>query len=142
MRRLATALSLALICGCGSDAVVDPTLGPTDANVVGTFLLTASNGRSLPLVARLTSDEEWDLTSDQFVIVADNTWNELTSYRVTTFATGAVSTQQSVSSGTYSIANNQINFVMTVGGSTSFTGSVTGKTLALLYNGGQFLYSR
>jgi len=141
MRRLSLLLSLLVAVGCAAD-VTDPALAPTDANVVGTFSLTSSNGRLLPIIARLTSDEEWDLTSDQFVIGADNTWTETTTYLITSFATAGTSTQFSTSSGTYAISNNTINFVMTVGGMAGFTGSVTGKTLSLLYNGGSFIYSR
>jgi hypothetical protein len=110
--------------------------------VVGTFALTLSNGRPLPVVARLTNDEEWDITSDQFVIAADNTWNETTNYRVTSFSSGTASTQSTSSSGTYTIANGQINFVMAVGGTATFTGSVSGKSLTILYAGGQFFYTR
>jgi len=141
MRRLSLLLSVVALAGCMRDS--QPlTLEPTDADVTGTFSLTSSNGRSLPLIVRLTVDEQWDLVSDQFLISSDNTWKETTNYSIKTFATSALSTQQSVSSGTYTISNKQINFVMTVGGTTPFTGSVTGNNLAVLYNGGQFLYSR
>ena len=141
MRRLSLLLSVVALAGCMRDS--QPlALEPTDADVTGTFSLTTSNGRSLPIVVRLTVDEQWDLVSDQFLISSDNTWKETTNYSIKTFATSALSTQQSVSSGTYTISNKQINFVMTVGGTTPFTGSVTGNNLAVLYNGGQFLYSR
>jgi hypothetical protein len=134
-------VSLVALLGCGSDAN-EFMLAPTDANVVGTFNLTVSNGRVLPIIARLTVDEEWDMTSDQLVISANNTWTETSNYKVTTFQTGALSMQQTMSSGTYSIADSKINFVMTVGGTGTFIGSVTGNTLALVYNGGHFFYSR
>src|SRR3954451_12082018 len=59
MRHRSLLLSLAAVVACSSDKVSSPTLGPTDANVVGSFSLTSSNGRTLPIVARVTIDEEW-----------------------------------------------------------------------------------
>ena len=141
MRRIALVFSLVALSACGSEATTF-TLGPTDANVVGTFSLTNSNGRVLPLIARLTAEEEWDMTSDQLIILADLTWSETSSYKVTTFQTGGISTQQTAASGTYSIVDSKINFVMTVGGSAMYTGSVSGNTLTMIYNGGHFIYSR
>jgi hypothetical protein len=141
MRRLPMLVALVALFGCAESPPAF-TLGPTDANVVGSFALAYSNGQPLPILARLTSVEEWDMTSDQLVIAADNTWNETSNYKVTSFLTGGVSAQQTGSSGTYSIANNQINFVITVGGTGGFNGSVSGNTLTLLYNGGRFLYTR
>jgi hypothetical protein len=141
VRRIALVVSLVVASACGSDAA-EFTLGPTDANVVGTFALTNSNGHVLPIVARLTLDEEWDMTSDQLIIRSDLTWSETSTYKVTTLVTGAISTQQTASSGTYSISDNKINFVMTVGGSATYTGSVSGNTLTMIYNGGHFIYTR
>ena len=141
MRRIALMVSLVVLSGCGRTAT-EFTLGPTDANVVGIFSLTNSNGRVLPLIARLTADEEWDMTSDQLIIRADLTWSETSSYKVITFLTGAIATQQTTASGTYSIADSKINFVMTVGGSAMYTGSVSGNTLTMIYNGGHFVYAR
>ena len=141
MRRLPMFVALFALFGC-TDSPPDFKLGPTDANIVGSFNLAYSNGQPLPILARLTTAEEWDMTSDQLVIAADNTWNETSKYTVTTFATGGVSSQQTASSGTYSIGNNQINFVITAGGTGGFNGSVNGNTLTLVYNGGHFLYTR
>jgi hypothetical protein len=141
VRRLALLLAFVVAAGC-SDSVTDPVLNPTDANIAGTYNLATANGHLLPIVARLTADDEWDITSDQIVIAADSTWTETTNYRITTFGTGVVSTQAGISSGTYSIANRQINFIMTVGGTATFTGSVTGNNLSLLFNGGQFSYTK
>ena len=141
MRRLSLLLSALVVLGCGSDS--EPlTLAPTDANVVGSYTLTSSNGHAVPFPILLTADEEWDISSDQFVIAADNTWMETTNYRITTLASGAQRTSSTQASGTYAIASGQINFAMIVGGNTPFTGSVTGNTLSLLFNGGHFLYTR
>jgi len=140
MRRLSLLVSVLVVLGCGSDS--QPlTLGPTDSNVAGTYNLTSSNGRPLPLVAFVTADEEWDMTSDQFIIGADGTWTETTNYVVTTLATGATRTTASQSVGTYAIANAQINFIITQGAIT-FTGSVSGTFLSVLFNGGHFIYQK
>jgi hypothetical protein len=103
--------------------------------------MTAVNGHSLPVIGFFTADEEWDITSDQFVIGADATWTDTTNYLVTSLATGATRTTFSQSTGTYAIANGKINFTITMG-NILFTGSVTGNTLSVLYSGGQFLYVR
>jgi hypothetical protein len=87
---LLLAVSLVALAGCAGDTPPF-TLGPTDANVVGTFSLTNSNGRLLPIIARLTAEEEWDMTSDQLIIRADLTWSETSNYKVTTFQTGGIS---------------------------------------------------
>jgi hypothetical protein len=141
VRRIALVFWLVALSACGREAT-QFTLGPTDANVVGTFSLTNSNGRVLPLVARITADEEWDMTSDQLIIRADLTWSETSSYKVITFLTGGISAQQTTSSGTHAIVDSKINFVMTVGGSAMYTGSVSGNILTMIYNGAQFVYSR
>ena len=141
MRRIAFLVSLVALAGCAGDTP-EFTLGPTDANVVGTFSLTNSNGRLLPIVARLTTEEEWDMTSDQLIIRADLTWSETSNYKVTTFQTGGISAQQTSSSGTYEIADSKINFVMTNGGTATYTVSVSGNTLTMIYNGGHFIYTR
>ena len=142
MRRLSLLLSALVVLGCSSDSSERLTLPLTDANVVGTYSLTSSNGRSLPFIVLLTADEEWDITSDQFVIAGDNTWSETTNYLITSAATGGTRTSSTQAAGTYAISNGQINFAMTAGGNTPFTGSVTGTILSLLFNGGHFLYSK
>jgi hypothetical protein len=141
MRRLSLVLSALVLMGCSSDS--EPaSLSPTDVNVVGSYALTTSNGRPLPFVVFLSADEEWDISSDQFVIAADNTWIETTNYTITAFANGAQRTSTTQASGTYAVSSGQIKFTMLTGGSTPFTGSVTGNTLSLLFNGGHFTYTR
>lgn len=141
MRRLSLLLSALVVLGCGGSDSQPLTLGPTDANVAGTYALTSSNGRPLPLVAFVTAEEEWDMASDQFIIGADGTWSETTNYIVTTLSTGATRTTASQSVGTYAIANAQINFTITQG-AIQFTGSVSGTYLSVLFNGGHFIYQR
>jgi len=142
MRRAALLLSALVVLGCSSDSNNELTLPLTDANVVGTYSLTSSNGRSLPYTVLLTADEQWVITSDQFVIAADNTWSETTNYLITALSTGGTRTSSTQATGSYAISKGQINFTMTTGGSTPFTGSVTGNILSLLFNGGHFLYAK
>ena len=141
MRRLTGTLLAIVLAGCGSSAA-DLTLAPTDTTVAGTFNLTTANGIELPIVATRTLSEEYDLAGDQLVLDASGTWTETTSYTVIELNDNSQSTTTSVTSGTYSISNKQIVFVRTVGGAATFTGSVTGNVLSLLYNGGHFLYTR
>ena len=141
MRRLPDLAVLLALLGCEQSST-ELNLAPTDANVVGSYTLAAANGRLLPFVVSLTADEELDLTADRFVISADNTWTDTTTYAVKSFTAGTVTARQTGATGTYSIANGQINFIMTTGGTGSFPGSVTGNTLSVLFNGGHFMYSR
>ena len=142
MRRIALLLSALVVLGCSSDNSDELTLPLTDADVAGTYSLTSSNGRSLPFTVLLTADEQWIITSDQFVIASDNTWSETTNYLITALSTGGTRTSATQASGGYAISKGQINFTMTTGGTTPFTGSVTGNVLSLLFNGGHFLYSK
>ena len=141
MRRLSYLAAILALLGCGHDSE-EPTLAPTDANVAGSYALSTANGRLLPIIVSLTADAEWDLSADNFVISTDNTWTDTTTYAVKSFTAGTVTTQQTGATGTYAIANGQINFTMITGGTATFSGSVTGNTLSLLFNGGHFVYSR
>ncbi|HEX4684768.1 MAG TPA: hypothetical protein VH277_18770 [Gemmatimonadaceae bacterium] len=118
------------------------TLPITDTNVVGSFNLTSANGRVLPYTAFLTSTAQWDVAADRIVIAADNTWADTTSYNVSDLTTGAVTSQSTATAGTYKIANGQIQFVMTDGGTAIFAGAVQGNTLSVLFNGQPFIYAR
>jgi hypothetical protein len=119
------------------------TLDPTDANVAGSFALTSINGGVLPVVATVTSTQEFDLASDTVAIASDGTWAEISVYTVTLLADGTKSTMVTTIAGTYTIAQQQINFVQTTGGGTvSFAGSVKGNVLTILFGGSQFLYNR
>ena len=67
MRRAALLVSAVVVLGCSSDNNSNElTLPVTDANVVGNYSLTSSNGRTLPFTVLLTADEQWVITSDQF----------------------------------------------------------------------------
>ena len=143
MRRLPLLLFALVALGCG-DSGADVSLAPTDANVTGTFNLQSSDGVGLPLLAGYTSDgqTEIDMSADQIIIAADNTWAEVTSSRFTSLVDLTSSSQATNSAGTYDISNNKINFVMTSGGTEKFSGSVIGNTLQVAYNGSRLVYTR
>ncbi|HTE44965.1 MAG TPA: hypothetical protein VK636_06960 [Gemmatimonadaceae bacterium] len=141
MRRLPLVLLLAAFAAC--DRSVDPiTLNPTDLAVTGTYALAQVNGHTLPFAAFVTGNDEWDLTSDIIVMGDDKTWSETTNYNVVSLATTNVTQQHTTTSGTYAIGSGVITFTRIDGGALTFTGSVTGTTLWVLFNGGQFTYSR
>jgi hypothetical protein len=142
MRRLlVTVLAISTLAACGSDTPTIP-LNPTDANVTGVFDLSTANGQPPPYAAFQTNTELWELTNDRMVIAADNTFADTTTYTVVEIADGTQSTQRTSTAGTYQVANDKINFTTTTNGSAVFSGSVTGNTLVLLFNGGRFVYSK
>lgn len=141
MRRYALLLlgGSLLACQTASDSFV---LGPTDPDVSGTFALTTINGGTLPVVARVSTTEQWNLTADTLRISGDSTWAETSFYNVIALADGSVTTTQSIASGVYVVADKQINFTMKVGGTAMFIGAVQGSTLTLIFNDTHFIYSR
>jgi len=141
MRRYALLLLVGGLVGCQSTTDTFE-LGPTDADVSGTFALSLINGSALPAIARVTATEEWDLTADTLRISGDSTWTETSSYVVTTLADGSTVPAQSVASGVYVVAEKQINFTMRVGGTASFVGAVQGSALTVLFNDSHFVYLR
>lgn len=145
MRRLALFIFPAMLAACLSTTDTSVRLDPTDTNVAGLFSLTLINGAPLPVLATVTSTQEFDLASDTVSITTDGAWTETTVYTVTSLTTDSTSTTVTVISGTYSIANQQINFVQTSPGSgngQAFAGSVKGSQLTIVYGGSQFLYAR
>ncbi len=119
------------------------SLDPTDANVAGSFALSTINGGPLPVLATVTATQEFDLASDTLAITSNGTWTETSVYTVILLADGTRSTMVGVIGGTYTIAQQQINFVQTTGsGAVSFAGSVKGSVLTILFGGSQFLYNR
>jgi hypothetical protein len=142
MRRLIIALAAIAALGCGADADSPlPTLPATSTDVVGDFQLRSANGNALPFVAfTTTTGEAWELASDKIIVSADGKWSETTLYVVHKLSDGTSTSKESVVSGTYAIANAQINFVMTQGGTDTFAGSVVGTELRVLYTGKLFIY--
>jgi hypothetical protein len=142
MRRvLLVLLATAGLIGCEA-AADDFVLGPTDADVSGTFALKDINGGLLPVLARQTTTERWDLTADTMVVAGDSTWVETSRYMVTTVNGGATRQEQTQASGVYRITNAQIAFTMRVGGTSTFTGSVQGNALIVVFNDTPFTYTR
>jgi hypothetical protein len=141
MRRFALLLLGGSLVACQT-ATDTFELGPTEANVSGTFALTTINGGILPVLARLSTVDEWDLTADTLRISNDSTWTETSFYKVTTLADGSVTQSQSIASGIYVVADKQINFTMRVGGTATFVGAVQGSTLTLVFNDNHFVYLR
>ena len=143
MRRVLLLLFPVLAAACLSTADTSLQLDPTDANVAGAFSLASINGTVLPVLASVSSSQEFDLTSDTVSIASDGTWKETSVYKVTQLSDNTSATTATVISGTYTIANQQINFVQTSGGgSLSFAGSVRGDRLTIVFAGSQFLYNR
>jgi hypothetical protein len=141
VRRFALLLLGGSLLGCQT-ATDTFELGPTDANISGTFALTSINGGVLPVLARLSTVDEWDLTADTLRISNDSTWTETSFYNVTMLADGTVSKSQSIASGVYLVSDKQINFTMRVGGTATFIGAVQGSTLTLVFNDNHFVYLR
>jgi len=134
--------SLVAACGGSTEPTIDTSLKPTSSNVAGTFNLISANGTAPPFEARLTSTADWTLVSDTIVVAANSTWTEATQFSVVSLLDNSTSTQFSLVSGSYVIANGQINFTMTDGGTLKFPGSVTGDTLTIIFSGARFLYTR
>jgi hypothetical protein len=142
MRRVPLVLLVtAGLIGCQSTGD-EFILGPTDTNVSGTFALKDINGGLLPVVARQTTTEQWDLTADTMVVAGDSTWAETSRYAVTVFADGVTRQEQTRATGIYRITNAQIAFTMLAGGTAKFTGAVQGNTLTVVFNDAQYKYSR
>jgi uncharacterized lipoprotein NlpE involved in copper resistance len=142
-RPLIWLLAALTLIGCSnSNDVPAFTLPVTSTDVIGTFTLTSSDGVAPPFTAFTTATEQWRLQTDNIVMAPDGTWSETTTYLVFQLSDGSSATQTTIVSGTYVIANGQINFTMTSGGTATFAGAVSGNALILLYNGKQFAYTR
>jgi hypothetical protein len=143
MRRLALLVFPVLVAACMSTVDNSIPLDPTDANVTGAFSLSAINGTVLPVIASVTTTQEFDLMSDTVSLATDGTWTETSVYKVTLLADNTTSSLVTQIGGTYTIGSQQINFVQTSGsGGLTFAGSVRGNRLTIVFGGSQFLYNR
>jgi hypothetical protein len=152
---------LALVGCANSSDVLNGTLPITGAplpvtnvDVIGTFALLSADGVPLPFTVFTTATAEWRLKADAIVLAPDGTWSETSTYLVLPLVNGVptapvvslgdtVPTRQSVVSGTYRVANGQINFVLTDGGARStFVGSVSGNALILAFENKRYAYTR
>ena len=139
---VAACTAVVALAACNNDNSPQFTLPTTDADVAGTFNLTSANGRALPYTAAVNGNQQLDVTADEIVIAANNTWVDTTHYVLTDLLSGTAAPDSGASAGTYTIANGQIQFVMTMGGTSIFSGAVTGSKLTVLFNGQPFIYSR
>ena len=131
-----------MACNHVDDPGINFTLPPTDANVAGTFVLQSANGQIPPYTAIDNAVEIWTLVDDRIVIQNDQTWADTTDYVVQEQADGTTGPITTASSGTYAISNGQINFTMTVGGTSTFAGSVVNDSLSVLFQGKLYRYAR
>lgn len=143
MRR-PTVLAAALVLAVGACKTekADLTLPVTETNVTGTFNLTLANGSLLPFTALITNTEVWTMVADKIVIAANNTWVDSTNYTVLNRNDGTTAPRSTATAGTWGIANSQINFVMTTGGTAVFIGAVVGNSLSVNFNNQRYQYSR
>jgi hypothetical protein len=143
MRRLLALCAVVTLVGCNSteDPDVGFVLPPTDANVAGTFALASANGFVPPFDVVVNTQERWTLVRDRIFIQDDQTWVDSTDYHVE--RAGGLETDTTTSSaGTYNIAEQHINFTMTVGGSITFQGAVVADTLSVSNGGRLYRYLR
>jgi hypothetical protein len=144
MRALLCVLLAASVVACGSstEPTGDVSLDPTSTDVAGSYNLVSANGTAPPFAAFSTSTQDWTLVADTVAMTPPNAWTETTKYFVTDRLDNTTSTQFTIVGGTYVIANAQINFTMTQGGTLSFAGSVTGSTLTIIFTGKRFIYTK
>lgn len=134
MRRVTALLALALssVVAChGSD-----TTAPA-ASLAGTWNLTTVNGAPLPFTAQ-AANPKIEVLNDQIVGTAAGTFTENGSLRITD-ATGAVSSQPIVDSGTWTGSGTAVSFRFDSDGSTG-TGTITGNTFTVAGNGYSNVY--
>jgi hypothetical protein len=136
------AAAVASACGSSTEPVGDVSLAPTSTDVAGSYNLISANGTAPPFAAFATSTQNWTLVADTISITPPNAWAEATKYSVTSLLDNSTSTQFTIVSGTYAIANGQILFTMTQGGTFQFPGSVTGSTLTIIFTGKRFIYTK
>lgn len=145
MRRIALLLAAAATLAACQTEDTPPdalTLPTTETAVAGSYTLSLANGRTVPFDAVVTTAEVWQLTGDKIVLSANGTWVDSTTYVVTNRTVNSTSNKLTASAGTYTIANGQINFLMTEGGSTAFVGAVVSNTLYVNFSGLRYTYNR
>lgn len=141
-RPLVWVAAVLTLVGCSDSTESNLTLPVTSTDVIGSFALTSADGVAPPFVAFTSATEQWRLTADAITLASNGTWSETTTYLVFALSDGTSAPRQTVVSGTYFIANGQINFTMTNGGASTFIGSVSGNALILISNGKRFAYTR
>lgn len=145
MRRLITlflGIAGVAIVGCSTNDSGTLALAPTDSVVTGTYILQLANGNPVPFAAFQTATDLWAIAGEKIVLSPDLTWSDTTNYQVISLLNGNERDTLSTSAGTYSLGNNQINFLTTSNGTASYVGSVSGNVLDVRFQGSRFVYTR
>ncbi|HVX38781.1 MAG TPA: hypothetical protein VHB25_04330 [Gemmatimonadaceae bacterium] len=142
MHRVVLAATAVMLAACIDTASTSAPLPPTETDIAGQFTLTSANGQALPIFAQSTPAARWTLVADTLVIAASGSWDETATYEIDSLASTGTSTQQGVTTGTWTISNQQINFTTTNGGSATFAGALSKGTLTIVFNDGQFVYTK
>lgn len=117
-----------ILTACGGDS--DGPTGP-DTSHVGTYTLSTLNGTNLPFVLVQVGNDKLEITQGSMTLNADNTFSDRATLRET--VGGAVSTEQSTSTGTYSRNNNALSFTYSDG--SVIAGSLSGGQLTIAQDG-------
>jgi hypothetical protein len=129
MNRLFTLCTLALMgtlaSACGSDS---PTVPATVTSVVGSWNLTAVDGKPLPWIIQV-SDPKQEMVSRQYVFSSAGTY--AMSYVIRdTELDGSVSTATATDAGTYTLSDNTVALTSGKDGSMAFA-QVTPTTMTI-----------
>ena len=123
---LVLALAGGLLTACGD---LEITTGPFGISIFGTYALETVNGSSLPFVVFQVGDDEIEITAASVRLNSDNTYS--TSFTFSLSEDGPVTT--ATEDGTFSVTGTTIEFTDSAG---TFTGSISGKTLTIIDEGG------
>ena len=130
MRRIAMAVALACVCGCGGD-----TAGPSTGAELGSYSLVSLDGRAVP-TSITDAGHQIEVLSGALVL---STGQKL---RLTTTARpspGATPVSNEVT-GTYSLKGNTFTFTYSNGGRN--TGTLSGNTIQMLNEGVAWLFRK
>jgi len=127
-------LAALVLAACGSDST-----GPKTVNVVGVYQLQTVNGNALPY-SETSGGTTTSITADQLSLNADETFSEITDYRVTDGVTTV--TTQGAGIGVYTSANGAVSFTQTSPNASTFSGSVSGNQLTIIEAGATFVFRR
>jgi hypothetical protein len=110
---VSTVVGLAFLSACGGGG--DGATGP-QATVVGVYQLQSINASPLPFTILQIGADRIEITGSQLSLNADNSFTEITTFRVT--ESGTVTTETGQTLGAYSRNGNNITFTDASDGST------------------------
>jgi hypothetical protein len=84
----------------------------------------------------------WTLISDKIIQQPNNTWVDTVTDTVVNRFDQTTTGRGDATGGTYAIMDGHINFTMTTGGSSTFSGAVTGNSLLVNFKGASYVYTR